>query len=269
MGKRLEKFQEISELAGQLKLNPANRCKLLLSNYLKRARTRLPFLPVVRLRIAFTFDGRPVTVVIRSNEVDYRLLAGVFARREYEVPVAKPLRILDLGANIGTASVFFHAMHPEAEIVAVEALPGNLPILRENFAVSGIPGRVIGAAISDRPGTATFYLGEADCSSVVRQPWMTGEAIKVECITVPEIMRQANWDGIDFLKVDVEGAEKAVFANCGGWIGKVGALIAELHDGYTIEDFEGDTQGQFACARTFEYGDLKGVVAVRKAVVAQ
>jgi FkbM family methyltransferase len=269
MGKRVEKLREINTLADRLELSFANRCRLLLSNYLKRARTRLPFLPQLHLRIFFTFEGRAVTVVIRSNEVDYRLLAGVFVNREYEMPVANPHRILDLGGNIGTASVFFHAMHPEAEIIAVEALPANLPILRENFEVNRIPGRVIGAAISDQPGKTTFFLGEADCSSVVRQPWMSGDAIEVDCVTVPEIMRQAGWDNIDFLKVDVEGAEKAVFRNCGEWIGKVGAIVGELHDGYTIRDFDRDTQGRFDCSEVFEYGphgELKGVLAVRKAM---
>ena len=267
MGSRLNAFIEINHLADRLGLSTVNRWKLLLSNYLPRLKIRLPFLPVIRLKLSFDFEGRPVSLIIRSNGVDYRLVGNIFMRREYDIPIADPKRILDLGGNLGTASVFFHATHPDAEIIAVEALPANLKVLRENFELSRIPGRVIGAAVSDKPGKATFFLGQADNSSVIRQPWMTGVAIEVETVTVPEILRQAGWDEIDFLKVDVEGAEKAIFRDCGAWIGKVRALVAELHDGYSIDEFDRDTERRFECSQVFEYGptgNLKGVLAVRK-----
>jgi len=268
MGARLDKFKTLNGLAGRLGLTPANRCRLLASDYLKRIQLRAPFLPLVRLKLSFQFEGRPVSLTLRSNGVDCNLLSGVFDLREYQVPGVRPRRILDLGGNIGMASVFFHAAHPEAEIVAVEALPANVPLLQENFRINGIPGRVMGAAVADQPGKATFFLGQADNSSFVRQPWMRGDAIQVDCITVPEILVQAGWDKIDLLKVDIEGAERALFRDCGAWIGKVGALVAELHDGYTVEEFDRDTLRLFQCRQVFEKGptgNLKGVVAVRKA----
>jgi len=267
MGARLDKFRELNGLAGRLRLTPANRCRLLAANYLERIQTRVPFLPLVRLKLSFQVEGRPVSLSLRSNGVDCRLLSGVFDLREYQVSGAHPRRILDLGGNIGVASVFFHAVHPEAEIVAVEALPANQTLLQENFRINGVSGRVIPAAVADQPGKATFFLGQADNSSVVRQPWMTGEAIEVDCITVPEILLRMGWNEIDLLKVDIEGAERALFRDCRAWIGKVGALVAELHDGYSIEEFDRDTLRLFECRQVFEKGptgNLKGVVAVRK-----
>jgi FkbM family methyltransferase len=267
MGTRLDKFRTLNGLAGRLGLTPANRCRLLASDYLQRIRTRAPFLPLVHLMLSFQFEGRRVSLALRSNGVDCNLLSGIFDLREYQVPGAHPRRILDLGGNIGVASVFVHAAHPEAEIVAVEALPANLALLRENFRINSIPGRAIGAAVADQPGKATFFLGQADNSSFVRQPWMRGDTIEVDCITVPEILSAAGWDEIDLLKVDIEGAERALFRDCRAWIGKVGALVAELHDGYTIEEFDRDTLRLFQCRQVFEKGptgNLKGVVAVRK-----
>ena len=38
------------------------------------------------------------------------------------------------------------------------------------------------------------------------------------------------------LKCDVEGAERALFADCAAWIGRVRTLAVETHDGYTVVD---------------------------------
>jgi len=37
-------------------------------------------------------------------------------------------------------------------------------------------------------------------------------------------------DKIDILKIDIEGAEKEVFADTSSWIEKVDAIIVELHE---------------------------------------
>ena len=37
-------------------------------------------------------------------------------------------------------------------------------------------------------------------------------------------------DGIDLLKIDIEGAEREVFEDTSAWIGRVRSLIVELHE---------------------------------------
>ena len=59
-----------------------------------------------------------------------------------------------------------------------------------------------------------------------------GESVKI--ITVPDLLNAANWhDEIDFLKCDIEGAERIVFASCRNWITKVRNLLVELHGDLT------------------------------------
>jgi Methyltransferase FkbM domain len=44
-------------------------------------------------------------------------------------------------------------------------------------------------------------------------------------------MKERNWDTIDILKLDIEGAEKKVFeSGYEQWLPKVKVLIVELHD---------------------------------------
>jgi hypothetical protein len=43
-------------------------------------------------------------------------------------------------------------------------------------------------------------------------------------------MRDHQLESIDILKIDIEGAEKEVFADSTAWLGRVRAIIIELHD---------------------------------------
>lgn len=49
-------------------------------------------------------------------------------------------------------------------------------------------------------------------------------------ITVEALMSRFGIDYIDFFKVDIEGAEKEVFASSSMWIDKIGVIAIELHD---------------------------------------
>jgi hypothetical protein len=49
-------------------------------------------------------------------------------------------------------------------------------------------------------------------------------------MTVDTIMKEQGIDHIDILKIDIEGAEREVFRDPSSWIGKVDALIVELHE---------------------------------------
>ena len=96
---------------------------------------------------------------------------------------------------------------------------------------------------------------------------MGGEYIDVDCVTVPEIMQRVGWDYIDLLKVDIEGGEVALFKDASQWIGKVGVIVGELHNGYSVEDFNRDVGPWFTSTRSFEYpdGSMTGLLAVAKA----
>ena len=55
---------------------------------------------------------------------------------DLELPT-QPRLILDLGANVGYASVYFALRHPTARVIAVEPEPSNVAVLRRN--VAGLP----------------------------------------------------------------------------------------------------------------------------------
>jgi hypothetical protein len=53
---------------------------------------------------------------------------------------------------------------------------------------------------------------------------------RVRGVTIDGLMRDHGFDHIDVLKLDIEGAEREVFATPGTWLEKTDLIIAELHE---------------------------------------
>ncbi len=85
----------------------------------------------------------------------------------YEAIVAqgKAPVIVDAGANIGTASVWFKQQYPEAAVVAIEPDPGNAAVLRMNTAGLDnvhVMEAAIGASQASCRSSPKVWVGRAD-----------------------------------------------------------------------------------------------------------
>jgi FkbM family methyltransferase len=59
---------------------------------------------------------------------------------------------------------------------------------------------------------------------------LTAPIETVQCVTVDQIVEQIGSDGIDILKIDIEGSEHALLSRNTGWINKTTGICIELHD---------------------------------------
>ncbi|KIE59157.1 hypothetical protein A946_03905 [Methylacidiphilum kamchatkense Kam1] len=134
------------------------------------------------------------------------LIREIFFNRIYEFRSTKPNpRIFDCGANIGMATFFFKSLYPEASIEAFEADPELACILKRNISENYLANvQVNDCALGNKNGVGEFYpnnnpvLGKMGKPSVGSKP------------SIPiSIRRLSEWigEGVDFLKLDVEGAE--------------------------------------------------------------
>jgi FkbM family methyltransferase len=103
---------------------------------------------------------------------------------------------------------------------AFEAFPGNQARLRANLALNDFPQvRLHAAAVSDRAGTLRFeppsdaITGQAylsDCSGVgYLTETASPTAIEVPAVTLDEVADREKLTRLDFIKMDIEGAETA------------------------------------------------------------
>ena len=58
------------------------------------------------------------------------------------------------------------------------------------------------------------------------------EQAQFQATTVPVLLEQFNLKSFDFLKMDVEGAEKKIFSESSPWLSQAQLLMVETHDIY-------------------------------------
>jgi FkbM family methyltransferase len=133
--------------------------------------------------------------------------------------------VLDLGANVGFASVALAARYPDAAFVCIEPEDESVELLEANLRINGIDGVVVRAAATGAPGRFEVARGRAPGSDVV----VAASAGSVSGLTVSDVLDRAGWDSVDLMKIDIEGDEWGVFADVGAWAGRVRAVIGELH----------------------------------------
>jgi FkbM family methyltransferase len=214
------------ELAGSWRLAADARSflRLVLDGLGYRAQRLLRFGDRPRHRRVRLKDGTELTY--RLNRGDVRAIAEIWMSEAYRLPFEiRPRNIIDLGANIGIASVWLVRRYGGAKLVAVEPVSENAELARLNFERNGITAEVIEAAIGPGAGTAHFELSSN--STLGR---LGPDGIEVKLVTSQTLIdRFPARERIDLVKMDVEGAEQELF-NCDlGWLERVDCLVIELH----------------------------------------
>ncbi|HSH12230.1 MAG TPA: FkbM family methyltransferase, partial [Desulfurivibrionaceae bacterium] len=185
----------------------------------------------VEVEVFCPLVGRSVT--LRLGTSDLATYEKIFADREYFFePLTDTKVILDAGANIGLAALFFAARFPEAQIIAIEPEDSNFKLLVKNTAAfpkivpiqAALWGEDTRVQVID-PGLDKWGFQARDVGDV----GSAGVCHGVAGMTVDRIMREQGLDYIDILKMDIEGGEIEVFSAGGNWLDRVGLLIAELH----------------------------------------
>ena len=164
---------------------------------------------------------------IRPYEVlhTYR---DIFENEIYKFHAAtdQPL-IIDCGANIGISALYYKSIFPNADIVAYEPDKTNFGLLTRNVLDNDLKGVALHeAAIWIENGEITFAANAAEGSSIAFTPDQAN-VITVPSVRLADILDK--YQKIDFLKIDIEGAEDKVISDCSPLLSKVGNLFLEYH----------------------------------------
>lgn len=121
--------------------------------------------------------------------------------------------IFDVGANIGYHSIFFKKRIPGAKIYAFEPIPKNFSYLRQHFDLNNIKDvEPINVGLSNYKGDVVFYF-DPNCSVNASARNVAGkidiQEIKCQVVPLDQVALERNLN-VDFIKVDVEGAELMV-----------------------------------------------------------
>ncbi|MDQ3896021.1 MAG: FkbM family methyltransferase, partial [Actinomycetota bacterium] len=113
-------------------------------------------------------------------------------------------KVVDLGAHVGTFTL--SAAAAGAQVLAVEAAPRNVALLRESVTRNCFSGvRVVHAVVSDEPGAVEFL--DDGARGRVSGPGDERPTVTVPAVTLTELLAELRWGPVAFVKMDVEGSE--------------------------------------------------------------
>jgi FkbM family methyltransferase len=122
---------------------------------------------------------------------------------------------VDVGANIGTHSIYAALSGRFDRVIAIEPEPRNAALIRDNVSMNDLPVRfdIVRKAVGEAPSAAWLKVHPADggMHAVVRQPG--AGTIGVEQDTLPNILASLGVaaEEVGFIWMDVEGHEFKVF----------------------------------------------------------
>jgi FkbM family methyltransferase len=142
--------------------------------------------------------------------------------------------VLDVGANIGIYTLWLSQFVSErGRVIAFEPDPQNHQRCAENIRRNGLDAvRLEQVALSDRSGTLQFSVGEDTENHLLPQNSHGAACTYVEATTLDEYCERNGIASIDFMKIDVEGAELMVLQGDARLLGdsRIGVIQLELND---------------------------------------
>lgn len=198
----------------------------------------------------------------RDSGSDFSMLREVIGRRSLQLTLRRlPGLIVDAGANVGFATRVFMQQFPNSRIIALEPDEENCNAFRKN--VRGNNVDLLNMALwSHSRGVRIANPGDHACSLRVEDA--KPNVFVVPSITMDEIVRK--FGDVSILKLDIEGAEKEVFASgAQPWVERVGLIMVELHERYApgvgklVESVLGPLSKTVTCRGHYKLFDLKGL----------
>lgn len=209
------------------------------------------------------------TVRINDGPNFYMLYKDLFIHRIYHFETQRPdPLILDCGSNIGMSILYYKHVYPRARIVGFEPDPTIFPYLEENISNNKLEDvQLHQAAVGGQESVLTFYsdgkysscLAEHLPEEGATEAGVNWTKHEVPCVKLRECITEP----VDFLKMNIEGAEYEALSNAADRLRQVKEMVVEYHHlpglprtlhkilellheqgfQYMINDFDSETNG--------------------------
>lgn len=158
-------------------------------------------LPGARRVLELRLDG---IGALRARASDYFAIFELFGLDGYDIdlsPIGPVATVLDVGANIGLATIFLSRRHSAAPFRCAEPAMGSFALLQANLA-RNVPGAdAVHAAALAEPGRVQIDAGRFPALNRVRA---AAPGSGVRGATILQLLDEAEFARVDRLKLDVE-----------------------------------------------------------------
>jgi len=140
--------------------------------------------------------------------------------------------IVDVGAGIGTEMLAFsRAVGANGRVVCLEAHPGTFDLLRKNAQLNRLANvDLVLAAATDEPGDVRIGGDDATESNSLLTSELDPEAYTVPGVRLDDIVTSHAIEHIDFLKMNIEGAERLAIKGMDQTIARTDRVCICCHD---------------------------------------
>ncbi len=231
------------------------------------------------VRLPSPRSSYPIDYLTRTDTNDGALVMGIIGADEYDLGDLPALSgtAIDIGAHIGIVALALAIDHPNLHVIAVEVVPENAAVLRENVDHNGLTGRVVVVeAAADAPGkkrtTVLWNYSQAEnvddaylvdsryIANIFDSKSSTSETHHVKSVSLDTLM-----EGIDrlaLLKVDCEGCEWAFLKS--ERVADIDIIIGEYHNGGGVEAIRALIGGTHEVRQTGGSDDVGIFRAIRR-----
>ncbi len=214
------------------------------SNYSTRADRFEVFKILMRLSLKSdsekkTGHGEAIQEIFGFNVMgsSYRellyLFREIFLEHQYSFKSQKASpAIIDCGANIGMAILYFKKFYPESKVMAFEANPVTFNYLKKNIIANNLTNvEIFNLALSDKQGTISFFVDDQNSLISSLDPNRYGSNRKKVTINCDKLSNFIAGNTFDLAKIDVEGAEFQIMDDLmeSKAIQKIEQFIVEYH----------------------------------------
>jgi FkbM family methyltransferase len=179
-----------------------------------------------------------------DHEGSLFIIDEIFAERLYDLRLNEDMVVVDVGMNVGIASLFFAALKNVKEVYSYEPLPETVEQAKNNFAlnpaigskihphlcgISNYEGKIrVPATVS---GSAVF---STDQTFIDAHGMNKGATVEVDIIHIRDVMEKIKLDhpGVRvLLKLDCEGEEYKImeYLSANGYMTMIAAVALEWH----------------------------------------
>jgi FkbM family methyltransferase len=175
-----------------------------------------------------TPNGHPAKMLVRNGTNDACCVYSLMNEDEYRLRGRRLTGwAIDAGSHVGTFAVALALDYPALRILAIEPVPENVEMIRQNLVLNHVQDRVevIQACVGKKLGKATIHYGyqhyqdDGGCASdeycsqhrfVAETFENRGEpasTLEVQVVNLPYLVTAWEIEYVSLLKIDVEGSE--------------------------------------------------------------
>lgn len=136
--------------------------------------------------------------------------------------------IIDIGSNVGLSILYFKKLFPGSKIIGYEADPYIFTFLEKNLKNNGASDVILeNKAVWIDNGQLDFFSEKADGGRINKTAEINNTTVQVYAVDIRDVLN--NYCEIDFLKIDIEGAEHQVIPKSVGLLDRVKNIFVEYH----------------------------------------